>query len=146
MAAISMHKAVVKVDVASSSTVTTDISAGITKVSIDGPTRQVGGHHTLSSDWQNQTVGGLDVGITISTRVDKTAGQAFIVLYDWLEEGTARTFQIYTPDTVTGSLLFSGEAVVASCDTPVNAEAGSGNPQIATFKLRVDGALTQATA
>lgn len=146
MAAISMNKAVVKVDVASSSTVTTDISAGITKVSIDGPTRQVGGHHTLSSDWQNQTVGGLDVGFTISCRVDKTAGQAFLVLYGWLADGTARTIQIYTPDTVTGSLLFSGEAVIQSCDTPVNAEAGSGNAQIATFKGRFDGTMTQATA
>lgn len=146
MSAIAMHNVIVKLDATVGATALTDITEGVLQATLN-VTKNVGGHHTLGNDWQQQTVGGKIASGTIRARVDKTTATA----YDYLStavitdaEGDRRSVEFYTPDASAGSLKYSGEIVFSTMNNAVNGQGGSGDAQVTDFNFAIDGTLTKA--
>lgn len=146
MANIAQHTGVVKMDTASSSTATTDVSSGVTGFTIK-PTKNLGKHHTLSSDWQKVTEGGKSIQVTLKTEIDTSASHIYAYLYAWFMTGDgARTFDFYSPTSATGSLYLTGEFYLQQPDQLMMTDAGKGDAQVATWTLESSGTITLAAA
>lgn len=146
MAGIAMHQASVSVDATVGATALTDISAGVVGVTLN-INRNVGTHHTIGNDWAQRTVGGKDGNGTIRVRVEKETATAYDYLVNSVmddDEDDRRTLEIYTPDTTSGSLKYSGEAVFGNVTNAVNATGGSGEAQVADVPFSFDGTVTLA--
>lgn len=146
MTPIAMHQAVVQIDATVDATALTNISTGVVGVTLN-INRNVGSHHTIGNDWAQRTVGGKDGSGTIRIRVEKETSTAYDYLVNSVmddDEGDRRTLEIYTPDTSSGSLKYSGEAVFGNVSNAVNAQGGSGEAQIADVPFSFDGTVTLA--
>lgn len=146
MSNIAQHKGLVKADISSTATVTTDVSAGVVGFTVK-PTKSIGKHFVLSSDWQKITEGGKSIAITLKTEIDTSAAHIYKYMYDWLMTGSgARTFDFYAPDASTGSLYLNGEFYLQQPDNLMMVEGGKGDAQVASWTLESHGTVTLAAA
>lgn len=146
MTPIAQHKGAFKMDASSTATAVTDYSTHVVGI-VPKPKKNVGGHHTIGNDWEQQTEGGKSLELEIKVRVDKTTSSLYYILSDWMMVGTgARTCEIYTPDTSVGSLKISGEFYIVNPDKLADIQGGKGDAQIASFTLRGDSTIVLATA
>lgn len=147
MSDLAQHKGKVKMDISSTATVTTDVSDGVVSFQV-APTKSLGEHFTLGSDYGQQTEGGISYTVKLTVEVNPATGTIYSYLWNWgLAGGSAgglRTMGFYTPDSTTGSLSVVGEFAIQSPDNLFNVMAGKGDAQTATFTLKSDGTIIPA--
>lgn len=144
MATAAKYKGVFKADATGSATVTTDYSSGVIDFSI-AFTKNTGQHFTVGSLYQQSTEGGMGLEVTANVRFDTTSTTAYQVFMAWAIAGGARTLQLYTPDSTTGSMSVSGEFICAGPDNVLDVSGGSGDIHSVSFKFQSDSTFTVAT-
>ena len=147
MSNVAQHQGVVKMDIASSSTATTDVSSGVVGFSLP-LTKSIGKHFVLSSEWQKITEGGKSIAAKLKTEIDTSVSHIFSYLSNWAMSANSgsRTFDFYTPSSSTGSLYITGEWYIEAPDNLMIVEAGKGDAQIATWTLHSHGTISIAAA
>lgn len=146
MTVVGLHFGKFYMDISSSATATTDVSAGVTDFKVKMK-QNTGEYFTLASTWAQQTVGGKNWEVEVSAIVDTSITSAHYYLSDWaLTQQGARTIELYAPSKSTGSVQLSGECYIDGADDILAPKAGEGKVQMTKFKLKGDSTLTKAVA
>ena len=123
----------------------TDIGGSSNAVNLSF-SQNIGALPTFGTDWPRRKACGRDVKIELTAVYSTAADEAVDILSDWFfgaSHKDARTIKVYIPDKNVGSDVYSGEAVLETCDIP--AQAGEGTPITVTASLSADGAWTKVT-
>lgn len=126
------HGAVVKMDATTSATAVTDYSSSVLSVTVT-PGDEVGTHYTVDSRWPKRTRGGNDFQAEITVVAGSALHQR--VLSAWEDAEAVSTFELYKPDSTSGSLKFSGEGMIQASGDAFAAEGGSGDVDEASFTI-----------
>lgn len=145
MTPIPQHKGVLKIDVTDGATALTDISSGITSVTLNDQSNSAQ-FHTIGNAAPKATVGGYMHSADVEALVETGTTTSYAYLHGWKQAGTERSVEIYTPDVSTGSILLSGEFICVDASPLAPISGGDGNPQKAKFRLLGAGALSRAAA
>lgn len=143
MAYIAQGQGVINIDTSAGSL--TDISADTEGFGIDVDVN-VGEFFTLDNDWSKSLSGGRKASVDITVIGETGTGGGYDLLSDWFfntAHKTARTLRIDQPDSVAGSIRYSGEFRLQSLGKPHQASAGSGDPVRTVARLVGDGAITR---
>lgn len=139
----SKHSAVLKMDATEGATAVTDYSSSV--LSLTGtPTHEVSEHYTVDSVWAKQTQGGQMLELDITVVAGSALHQRVLTAWGTPESATC-SFEVYKPDSTTGSLKLSGEAVIQADGDVFAPEGGSADVEEASFKLRSHSTVTYAT-
>ncbi|MCC6615937.1 MAG: hypothetical protein IT320_20875 [Anaerolineae bacterium] len=139
---VSKHAGKVELDAADGSTLT-DYSAEVTMATVNR-TRNSGSYHTLGSDFEKTTQGGIVQDVTLEYEFAVGASSLNNVMRLWLESGGDKTLTISDPDDSVGSLELSGEFVLTGTSPYIDLAGGSGDPQKPRATLKPNGTTTTA--
>lgn len=118
----------------------TDISNYCSTVTVD-MTASIGVFYTFGSLSANKSEGKRDVKASLGVRPAEDATGASRILNAWSMAAAAmgaRTFQVDTPDTSSGSCRISGEAYLAAWQLINQDASGDGTPATQTASLEID--------
>ncbi len=143
MAAIPMHKAVLKIDATPAATTLTDMSSGVRTLTLN-MTKNASQFHTIGTAAPDAVEGGYMWSVDMGVLVDISATSPYKYLADAVLTTGEYTVEVYTPDASTGSIKYAGEAIIQNGNSAVSGDGGSGNPMVASFNALGAGALAKS--
>lgn len=123
-----------------------DVSDYVSTVSIDG-TAQIGKFYVFGELGAQSAEGKRDVTATMGVRPATDSAGASASLDGWFFSATkmgARTLEIDTPDSATGSTRISGEVYLSGWQPVSQDAAGDGTPSTQTASFQYAGLPTRS--
>lgn len=142
MATIVLHPGVVTLD--DSGGVPRIISNQVTDVQINTE-KNIGSFHVLGNDWEQQSQGGKRATADVEFIETQPTNEAHQLFRDWLISGLAtvtRTLTVDAPDSLTGSMRYSGETVIVNINPLHKGTGGAGDPVKSRASLKYHNVLS----